>query len=88
MNKVDFVFKSGKEYSLKLKLADHLQRAGKGEIKGAAYMTRAMVADVHLTPAAKALADDNGIDVKSIKGNGKNGAITLNDVKKAAERAD
>lgn len=93
MSRVTFVFNGGKEYPLKSKLAEHLQRAGKGEIKVATYMTRSMVADtvvaqVNLTPAAKALAEDKGIDVNSIKGNGKDGAITLSDVKKAAERTD
>lgn len=91
MSRVTFVFKNGKEYPLKSKLAEHLQLAGKGEIKVASYMTRVMVADtqpVHLTPAAKALAEDKGLDVNAIKGNGKDGAITLSDVKKAAERAE
>lgn len=96
MEKVTFVLRDGKERLMKKRLAYHLQKAGKGHIRGT-YITRDMqstpvqsvIADgEHATSAAKRLADEKGVDVASLEGTGKGGAVTVGDVKKATKDAE
>ena len=42
---------------------------------------------IRVSKGAKAKADELGIDLKSIKGTGKNGSITINDISKVVENA-
>jgi len=97
MEKVLFITRDGKERPMKRKLAEHLAKAGKGEIKAGTYQTRQMVAApapvqqqltppadaIKATPAAKELAEKEVIDLATLQGTGADGAITVPDVRKA-----
>lgn len=95
MRTVTFVtHKDGKAREMKLKLAKHLAKAGKGYIKSGAYMTRDMQAlqqpltpppprKINATPAAQGLAEELGVDLATVTGSGAGGAITVADVRKA-----
>lgn len=98
MQKVTFVLRNGKERLMKERLASHLERAGKGHIKTGVYLTRDMQAapiqQAALTPsqpqataAAQALADQKSMDITSIEGTGRDGAVTVGDVKKAVKQS-
>lgn len=95
MNRVIFVGKDQKERPMKRKLAEHLVRAGKGIIRSNEYMTRDMVSAktkalsvpepslLNATAGAVKLAEETGVDLAQVEGTGKEGAITVSDVKKA-----
>ena len=93
MKTVTFVMhKDGKSREMKLKMAKHLSKAGKGYIKSGEYLRRDMVAEPvappvsrpKFTPAAKKLADELSLDVDEINGTGEGGTITVPDVRNAA----
>jgi pyruvate/2-oxoglutarate dehydrogenase complex dihydrolipoamide acyltransferase (E2) component len=89
--KVNVLFNTGKRSQLKIKLAQHLQKAGKLTIEGDGYLTRHMEAGVatpeasapQASKAAQTLADENGIDLSTIVGTGLHGNITKADVERA-----
>ena len=95
MDKVILVTRDGKKRAMKQKLAAHLQKAGKGFIEGQQYLTRDMEARClpglgvsknavwKATEAAEKLAAENDIDLSKVQGTGKDGVITVDDVKKA-----
>ena len=91
--------RDGKERPMKLKLAKHLAKAGKGYIKTGGYLTRDMTAtgptgsnrpdpQPGITPAARELAAENNIEIGAITGTGAGGAITVADVRKAVAEAE
>ncbi len=86
--RVNVLFHNGKRSLLKSKLALHLQRAGKLVIEGDGYLTRHMEAgapepEVSASAAAKALAEEKGVDLSKVVGTGLHGNITKAGVEKA-----
>jgi pyruvate/2-oxoglutarate dehydrogenase complex dihydrolipoamide acyltransferase (E2) component len=80
---------------MKRRMAEHLQKCGKGQIQVEAsagtYMTRDMRSEqplIQATTAAKDLAEKQGVDLTELDGSGRNGAVTVSDVKKAAKQED
>ena len=65
--------------------AKHLEQAATRKVKGIAEKRRQRREEKHpATDAAKQLAQQAGIDIGGIKGSGKQGRVTVGDVKKAA----
>lgn len=74
MERVPFVFKEGKTAMIKPKLANHLQRIGKGEV----------IVEPEQPAAAAGVAEDAaelGVDLSQIEGTGKDGKILKRDLK-------
>lgn len=95
MDRVNFVLKTGKARLMKRRMAEHLQKCGKGHIevesRVGTYMTRDMKAEqppIQATTAARELAEKQGVDLADLDGSGRNGSVTVSDVKKAAKQED
>lgn len=93
MSKVLFQFNNGHQRMVKIKMAEHLEKAGKGHIAGQGYTTRDMTAQrpaaatvlpARATPAAIKLAQESGVNLADVTGTGAGGNITVADVKNAA----
>lgn len=73
MKKVQFVLRNGKVLPMKVKMAEHLEYAGKGYILHD-------VPEVNASEAVKSEADAEGVDLSKIKGTGKDGRILKRDL--------
>lgn len=86
-------FRQGKQYfpkdvpvKVKDDVAAELAELEKAE-RHTFEITDAEAGDLKASPEAVALAEEKGIDLAELTGSGKDGAITVNDVRAAAEAA-
>lgn len=73
MEKVPFVLINGKTRLMKRKMADHLERRGKGHI----YVEP----EINATPAVTDEAERMGINLRNVEGSGRDGKILKRDLR-------
>jgi len=75
MKKVNFLLRNGRVISLKPKIAEHLEYAGKGTV-----VLDIPELEVKASESVKAEADALGVDLSAVEGSGKDGRILKRDL--------
>jgi hypothetical protein len=95
MSKVEFIYgKGGKKVLMARRYAETLRKLGHGTYADTGYQTRMLTAEAPVTAeilisdAVAAFAEEHGVDIKTVTGTGKDGRINKSDIEAIIKAQD